>query len=191
MKRIFFLLLLTFSALTLCSQVKPPQGVNAKPFQHEIELTWKAAFHTQWEVTLEGRAPILTSQRNLTFDHLAAGKTYSVQIVAIKDEQRSAPFTTEVSTRPLKYALDSPSRIPYLRTILPDGRAPQQLPLYYEELADEVQAISYQLNGKDVEPQNGCLQLDRNILHNKLVVKITETPERTWTLRYFNISVLY
>lgn len=190
MKKILLSFILFIQTLIIYAQVPIPTNFQTKSFQHEVKVSWKLTFNTQWEVSIEGRPSVILEKPQIIIEQLNAGHDYNIQITAIRNGERSETAKLIITTKPLTFSIDSDERIPYLRTITLDGRAPQKLPLYFNELADNVENISYRLNGEIVHPVNNHLELNPNVLHNKLEVKIKETSTREWTLRYFNLSIL-
>lgn len=162
-----------------------PSGVRSKAYQHEVELSWATAPEgTTWRVEVDGRS-LTTDTNSCTLERLEAGRDYEIDIYAVQAGVESAPVRERVRTQVLGRAIDDLGRIPYLRTVSVQGKCPQQLPLYYNDLANANAQISYKLNGRVVTPVNSRIGLDPDSVRETLEINIDEGEGRVWRIIYY------
>lgn len=162
-------------------KVEQPQSITTTAFQREVELKWANAEGTTWEITVGGKT-IATTQPNLILEGLEPATSYAIEVVAIKDQVKSEAQTVKVQTAALSYAADDENRVPYLRTVSEGADSPKVLPLYFNELNNGKASITYMLDGENIQPTNGRLQLQTG--EHQLTVHIQEDSTHEWTLHY-------
>ena len=191
------IILLLSCFLLLCSasfaqKVRPPQQLRlGESYQREVEIKWNKTLleNIEWEIQMEGRPAVRTTAITHTLTGLEPQSEYEVKVRMVRGEEYSDYAKLKFTTKGLNYRVDDPNRIPYLRCVQLDGTCPQQLPLYFTDLAHAQAKISCKLNGKPVTAENGVLHLVPENYSDKLEVFVDEGNNRTFKLLYFiNIS---
>lgn len=172
-----------------------PQQVNIKSFQREVTVSWKKS-NTEgitYEVKDGKRVFTNITGTSFTLEKLEPGKSYTIEVCAVKDGVKSEYVSKSAITYKLEKAADSEDRIPYLRTLEPAGSCKGRfLKLYYNDLANPNANISYKLDGKTVEPINNTLEFpafDGNYKRFQLEIHIDEGNGREWEILYNELTV--
>lgn len=174
---------------TLSAQDEAPESPANLEFtahQHEIDLRWDEPEDEvdSWRIVL-GDKVFETSRRNYTIDGLEADTSYEVEVYAIKDGVDSEPVTQTIKTAAMRFGVDDLRRIPYLRTVSVQGKCPELLPLYYNDLAHLKAKISYKLNGKEITPERNHIRLNPNSVRETLEININEGEGKEWRIIYY------
>ena len=185
---VLFSCLLLLNISVFAQKVRPPQQLRLdKVYQREVDIKWNKTLleNIEWEIQVEGQAP----QRTTAITHTVAGlepdSTYTIRVRMVSGEHYSDFADLKVQTAALNYKVDSPQRVPYLRSISLDGSAPRVLPLYFTDLADSKARITYKFNGKAVTPAGNQLFLTPEFYSDKLEIFIEESGDRSFRLLYF------
>lgn len=172
-----------------------PQQVKAVTFQREITVSWQKS-KTEgitYEVKNGEREFTKITGTSFTLEKLEPGKSYTIEVCAVKDGVKSEYVSKSAITYKLEKAADSEDRIPYLRTLEPAGSCKGRfLKLYYNDLANPNANISYKLDGKTVEPINNTLEFpafDGNYKRFQLEIHIDEGNGREWEILYNELTV--
>lgn len=193
-KKIILLLscALLFGLVSFAQQVRPPQQLRlGETYQREVVIKWNKTLleNIEWEIQMEGRPAVRTTDITHTLTGLEPASDYVVQVRMVRGNEYSDYAQLKFTTRGLDYRVNDPNRVPYLRCIQLDGGCPQHLPLYFTDLANPKAKISYRLNGKPLTADQGVLHLVSENYSDKLEVFIDEGENRTFKLLYFiNIS---
>ena len=172
-----------------------PHQVKAVAFQREITVSWQKS-KTEgitYEVKNGEREFTKITGTSFTLEKLEPGKSYTIEVCAVKDGVKSEYVSKSAITDKLEKAADSEDRIPYLRTLEPAGSCKGRfLKLYYNDLANPNANISYKLDGKTVEPLNNTLEFpafDGNYKRFQLEIHINEGNGREWEILYNELTV--
>lgn len=172
-----------------------PQQVNIKSFQREVTVSWKKS-NTEgitYEVKDGKRVFTNITETSFTLEKLEPGKSYTIEVCAVKDGVKSDYEKKSVKTKALEKPVDSKDRIPYLRTVEPASSCKGRfLKLYYNDLANQDAKISYKLDGKPVQPKDNTLEFPAFEGHYKsfqLEIHIDEGGGREWEILYNELSV--
>ncbi|MGR4838870.1 MULTISPECIES: fibronectin type III domain-containing protein [unclassified Bacteroides] len=172
-----------------------PQQVKVVAFQREITVSWKKS-KTEgitYEVKNGEQEFTKITGTSFTLEKLEPGKSYTIEVCAVKDGVKSEYVRKNAITDKLEKAADSEDRIPYLRTLEPAGSCKGRfLKLYYNDLANPNANISYKLDGKTVEPINNTLEFpafDGNYKRFQLEIHIDEGNGREWEILYNELTV--
>ena len=133
-----------------------PDNLRMKAYQNEMEISWnKVADETiKWEVVFDDQVETITSGNSYVKTKLKPGSTHHIKVRAVKGKEFSPYAERRGATERMREAENSEDRIPYLRTILPDGSCEGRfLKLYYNELANPNAKVSYKLDGVTIEPK--------------------------------------
>ena len=193
-KKVILIVFLSMVLLgtAFAQQMRPPQQLRIEnAYQREADLLWNKSLQTdiEWEIRLEGFPPMRTTDVRYTLEKLEPDTEYTVKVRMVKGNEHSAFSTLKFKTKPLNFKVDSPQRVPYLRSIRIDAVCSRELPLYYTDLANSDAHITYKLNGNAVEPIDNRLILDTPNYTDKLEVLIDEGDNRQFRLIYFvNVS---
>lgn len=162
-----------------------PTEFKATAFQREIELSWdkEADEEISWEVSVNGGAPQKTTTNKYIIDKLELNKQYTVNVRAIKGEATSDYATLYPTTKKLNHEVESLDRIPHLRTLGEEADCPQDINLYYTDLANIEAQIKYYIDGKEVQPNNGMLHFPKTG-KQRLKVLIDEGGDKQWEIDY-------
>lgn len=166
-----------------------PTSFSARPYQREIDFSWdkEADAEIQWELIFNNQPPLRLTTPYYTFDNLEPNQAYKAKLRAVKGTEASKYIELNVSTREMNYRIDSPERVPHLRTLGEDGTASRILPLYFNDLADTNARITYFIEGQEVSTKDNRLYFPKTG-KQKLKVNIEESPDRQWELEY-NVNI--
>lgn len=179
------------------SKPKPekPQIIKTESFQREVTVSWKKS-NTEgitYEVKDGKRVFTNITETSFTLEKLEPGKSYTIEVCAVKDGVKSDYEKESVKTKALEKPVDSKDRIPYLRTVEPASSCKGRfLKLYYNDLANQDAKISYKLDGKPVQPKDNTLEFPAFEGHYKsfqLEIHIDEGGGREWEILYNELSV--
>lgn len=174
----------------LVDVVPVPSGINAVPFQREIELNWsrEADSDIEWEVVVDDNAPQIATKNSFTIEDLELGKTYKVKLRA-KNGNTYSDYSEEmnITTRNLEYSVESLERIPRLRTLGIDGDPTKTIKLYFTDLAKKDAEINYYVDGVKINPNGNTLTFPK-LGRQKLTLEIKESEDLQWEIDY-NVNV--
>ncbi|MEY8686905.1 fibronectin type III domain-containing protein [Bacteroides sp. AN502(2024)] len=173
-----------------------PRDLRVTAHQGELEISWAKPQNVEgvtWEVVLNDGPGVSVSTPSYICTKLRPGTVYRIQVRALRGSEQS-PYTEQrVSTKRMERPEHSEDRIPYLRTLLPDGTSPGRfLDLYYNELANPEAAITYRIDGRPVVPVNNRLEFPAFTEFNKnfqLEICIDEGGGREWEILYNELNV--
>lgn len=165
----------------------PPTNIRVKSYQRELEVTWDPSNDPKvtWEISVNGRPHKGITTNRYTIEKLNPSTPYLVTIRAIRGDKESDPSVPmRYTTAAYERALDAADRVPYLRTIEPDGNIKQRkLRPYFNDLGTNKAIITYTIDGKAVELVDGELLFDTLGYHH-LVVSVDEGGGKKWKLTY-------
>lgn len=183
-----FALCLYCTAWAQGSSLQAPQALRAVAYQHEIELSWQDNNNDRegisWQVVV-GEQVINTSSKSCIIEGLDANQTYDIKVYARDANERSEAGELSTKTQALAKDVNDLGRIPYLRTVSVQGKCPQFLPLYYNDLANANAQITYKLNGNAVQPIQSKIELNPNSVRETLEINIDEGEGRVWRIIYY------
>ncbi len=164
--------------------VPVPSGLEIKPFQREIEISWhKGLPNTKWEVFVNGTSKIVETNQYIA-TKLIPNAYYKIKIRTIIGTKKSE-FTTEenVKTQNFERGKNDPIRVPSLRTLTIDGEPPQTIDLFFNDLYNADAEISCFLDGEVIKPKNNQLHFKKKGKQNlKMIIKEEEGFE--WEIEY-------
>lgn len=166
-----------------------------KAYQNEMEISWnKVADETiKWEVVFDDQVETITSGNSYVKTKLKPGSTHHIKVRAVKGKEFSPYAERRGATERMREAENSEDRIPYLRTILPDGSCEGRfLKLYYNELVNPNAKVSYKLDGVTIEPKDNTLEFpefEGFYKRFRLEVYIDEGEGREWEILYPHLGV--
>ena len=172
-----------------------PDNLRMKAYQNEMEISWnKVADETiKWEVVFDDQVETITSGNSYVKTKLKPGSTHHIKVRAVKGKEFSPYAERRGATERMCEAENSEDRIPYLRTILPDGSCEGRfLKLYYNELANPNAKVSYKLDGVTIEPKDNTLEFpefEGFYKRFRLEVYIDEGEGREWEILYPHLGV--
>lgn len=172
-----------------------PDNLRMKAYQNEMEISWnKVADETiKWEVVFDDQVETITSGNSYVKTKLKPGSTHHIKVRAVKGKEFSPYAERRGATERMREAENSEDRIPYLRTILPDGSCEGRfLKLYYNELANPNAKVSYKLDGVTIEPKDNTLEFpefEGFYKRFRLEVYIDEGEGREWEILYPHLGV--
>lgn len=206
-KRYIFIALLLLVRLSGAAQVDAPSSINItyrSIYQREAKVTWNngaGASRVQVEVTNldTHKQHVLgqTSGSEYYIVGLKPGTRYNFQIKVTSLLQngelsdKSQTFTKSFTTLNMSKGEDDLQRVPYLRTVRPDGPTfPRTLSMFWNEVATPDAEIIYALDGKPIQPVDNQISFPRDDDQHFLDVTIDEKkPGRIWHVRYtFTVS---
>lgn len=192
MKKYILVLLVFLCSPLLWAQTEEdnellPPDVTHTTYEHEIELKWEddESEGVSWEVFVNGELFKTVTSRYCIIYGLDADTEQTIQVHAVKGEERAEGEDIVIRTNKLKKEVNDLTRIPYLRTVELDGTCPRILPLYYNDLANAHATITYKLNGQVVKPQDNKLEIKSNSYRDRLEINIDEGEGRIWKLIYY------
>lgn len=177
------------------SGLKAPDNLSIKAYQNEMEISWSKVKDEEikWEVVFDDKPETITSENSYMKTKLGAGSEHLVKVRAVKGKEVSPYAEQKGVTEGMSKAVDSEDRIPYLRTITPDGSCKGRLlKLYYNELANPDAKISYKLNGITVVPKDNTLEFpDFGGFYKqfRLEIYVDEGEGREWEILYPHLGV--
>ena len=177
------------------SALEAPQNLKMKAYQGEMEVSWSKVTDNQvkWEVTFDDKVETTISENTFIKTKLTPGSRHTIRVRAVKGNVFSQYVQQTGTTERLKESESSEDRVPYLRTINPDGTFEGRfLKLYYNELANPNAKISYKLNGIAIEPKNNTLEFpdfEGFYKQFQLEIYIDEGEGREWEILYPKLGV--
>ncbi|MCI5560213.1 MAG: carbohydrate binding domain-containing protein [Phocaeicola sp.] len=178
------------------SSPEAPKNMKINVFQGEMEISWDKPANSKdmkWEVVFDGKKEGIVSGNSYMKTKLKPNSKHNIKVRSVKDGKVSAYIEKEATTEKMEESELSPNRIPYLRTINPDGSCKGRfLKLYYNELANPNAEIRYKLNGMPVTPLNDTLEFPafKGDYNNfQLEIYINEGEGREWEILYNGLSV--
>lgn len=172
-----------------------PTIASVRPFQREVVVSWNKRNEDgiTYEVKVGEHTFTGITDNSFTIEKLTPGQTYEIEVCAVKDGVKSDYTKATERTRSYERAVDSEDRIPYLRTIEPDGSCKSRLlKLYYNDLANPNAKISYWLDGKPIQPVNNTLEFpafEGFYKQFQLEIHINEGEGREWEILHNELSV--
>lgn len=183
-----FALFLSLGGWAQGTALQAPHSLRAVAHQHEIELSWQDdntdLDGLSWQVVV-GEQVINTSQKSCVIEGLDANESYDIKVYARHQGQQSEAGELSTKTKALAKEVNDLGRIPYLRTVSVQGKCPQFLPLYYNDLANAKAQITYKLNGKAVQPKDSKIELNPESVRETLEININEGEGRVWRIIYY------
>lgn len=176
-------------------ELEAPQNLKITPYQGEMEISWDKVddSEVQWEVTFDDNVETTTTENVFVKTNLVPGSNHTVKIRAVKGDVKSEFSEKSELTQSMEKGINDPKRIPYLRTVTPDGNSEgRTLKLYFNELANPEAKISYKLNGNPIEPKNNTLEFpafNEDFKKFQLEVFINEDEGREWEITYPQLGV--
>ncbi|WP_431431714.1 carbohydrate binding domain-containing protein [Bacteroides hominis] len=177
------------------SVLEAPHNLRIKAYQSEMEISWDKAMdeEVKWEVMFDGKIETITSGNSYMKTKLKPASEHHVKVRAVKGKEFSPYAERKGVTEEMRKSENSEDRIPYLRTITPDGSCKGRfLKLYYNELANPDAKISYKLNGVVIEPQNNTLEFpefEGFYKQFRLEIYIDEGEGCEWEILYPQLGV--
>ncbi|WP_373833701.1 carbohydrate binding domain-containing protein [Bacteroides heparinolyticus] len=178
------------------SSLEAPKNMEVNVFQGEMEISWDKPANSdgmKWEVMFDDAMEALVSSNSYMKTKLKPNSRHRIKVRAVKGGEVSPYTEKEATTEKMEQPEYSPDRIPYLRTLNPDGSCKGRfLKLYYNELANPNAEISYKLDGKPVIPLNDTLEFptfDGYYKSFQLEIHINEGEGREWEILYNGLSV--
>lgn len=175
--------------------LEPPKNLKLKTYQGEMEASWDrvANAEVKWEVTFDGKVETTTSENSFIKTNLFPGSEHIIKVRAVKENKFSSYTEQTVTTKAMKHTKESENRVPYLRSIVPDGSIEGRfLKLYYNELATPNAQISYKLNGITIEPKGNTLEFpefEGTYRQFRLEIYIKEGEGYEWEIQYPQLGV--
>lgn len=167
----------------------PTELKATNKFQRELELSWAAGTAgTTWELQVDNAEPITLSKNSHTLEDLDPNTSYAIKVRA-KANNVTSDWTQVLNVQTADYTErpESTARVPHLRTISEEGTCPQNLLLYYNDLANKAANISYKVDGISITPQGKTLSFPKTG-KQVLSIEIVESADKSWTLEY-NVNV--
>lgn len=170
--------------------VPVPSEVQGTAFERELELSWGASADkdVSWEVLVGGQT-YKTTKPDYILTELSPNTSYEVKIRAVKGENKSEYKTLNLKTKAVNKDANDDTRLPYLRTISPDGAVKKTLNLFYLDLHKSASTqFTYWVDGTAVQPSGHQLSFPTTGKH-VLKVRVNEGGDKVWTLVYkVNVS---
>lgn len=166
--------------------------VKGRSYQREIELAWDKGLDNEvsWEIVVNGGEAISVKEPNYTITALTPNTSYKVKVRTVKEKITSA-YSEEltIKTEDLDRTETDETRLPYLRTLSPEGTTNQTIKLFYNDLYHASQAkFTYWIDGQEVAPKGYLLTAPKKG-KQELKVRIEETPTQVWILTY-NLDII-
>lgn len=175
--------------------LEAPQNLKIAAHQGEMEISWDKVDDAEvtWEVTFDDEVVATTPENSFVKTNLAPARNHTVKVRAIKGTTQSNYSELSETTQGMEKGIADTARVPYLRTITPDGNCEGLfLKLYYNELANPAATITYKLDGNTITPQNNTLEFPTfsgDYKQFNLEVAIDEGEGRTWNISYPQLVV--
>ncbi len=194
--RLLLVVAVCVAASLPAAALEAPHDLRVTAHQGELEVSWAKPQDIEgvtWEVVLNEGPGVLVSTTSYICTKLCPGTVYRIKVRALRGSEQSPYTERQVSTARMKQPEHSEDRIPYLRTLLPDGTSPGRfLDLYYNELANPEAAITYRIDGRPVVPVNNRLEFPAFTGFSKnfqLEIRIDEGGGREWEILYNELNV--
>lgn len=176
--------------------LEAPRDLRVTTHQGELEFSWAKPQNAEgvtWEVVFNNGPSVPVSTASYICTKLRPGTVYRMKVRALRGTEQSPYTERQVSTERMEQPEYSEDRIPYLRTLLPDGTSPGRfLDLYYNELANPEATITYRIDGRSVVPVNNRLEFPAFTGFHKnfqLEIHIDEGGGREWEILYNELNV--
>lgn len=164
--------------------VGKPTGLEAIPFQREIEISWhKGKPNTKWEVVVDEISTVVDTNIYVV-TKLIPNSNHKIKVRTLINGETS-DFTDElnIQTSSFDKGKDEALRVPFLRTLTEDGTPEQVIDLYYNELYNENAEIKYFIDDKPILPENNQLTFPKKG-KQMLKVIIKEGEGYEWEIEY-------